>query len=130
MAGITNLAFRKIIKKMGCGLVYSEMINDIAVNYENKKTLGMLKINKIERPISVQIFGDDPKTMASAANKIVNQIKPDIIDLNMGCPVRKVTVKKSAGSAILKDLDNLKNILLEVKNSIGDTPLTIKIRSG
>lgn len=129
MAGISHNAFRTIIKEMGCGLIYTEMISDKAIVYKNEKTLDMLYIEDRERPISVQIFGSDIDSFKSAANYIYEKVKPDIIDINMGCPVPKVAVRSNAGAALLKDLIKIKKIVSAVVNIV-PCPVTVKIRSG
>lgn len=129
MAGITSSAFRKICKEMNAGLVVAEMVSDKAIEYRNQKTLDMLYMEEIERPISQQIFGSDPKTLAKAAKYIYEEMKPDIIDINMGCPVLKVAEKSLAGSALLKDPEKIREIVKEVVKSV-PIPVTVKIRSG
>ena len=128
MAGITNGAFRQLCYEFGAGLTYCEMVSDKAIFYANNKTLDMLKIDDNYHPISMQIFGSDPKTMAYAAKFVEDNTNADIIDINLGCPVNKV-IKTGAGSALLKNED----LLLEnVKAVIGATtlPVTVKMRIG
>lgn len=129
MAGICNSAFRRIIKKMGCALVYAEMVSDKAILFDNKKTINMLYTTKKERPIAQQIFGSDKKSFVKAAKIIEEKMHPDIIDINMGCPVPKVAVKSQAGSALLKDPEKVYEIVKAVKDSVS-VPVTVKIRSG
>lgn len=129
MAGIGNSSFRKIIKKMGAGLIYAEMVSDKALFYKNKKTVDMLYMEDIERPIAQQIFGSDVDSFVSAAKFIYENMKPDIIDINMGCPVPKVAVRAQAGSALLKDPEKIRKIVSSVVNSV-PIPVTVKIRSG
>ena len=129
MAGICNSAFRRIIKEMGAGLIYCEMVSDKALIYNSKKTYDMLYMNDIERPIVQQIFGSDKDTIVSAAKKVYEFMKPDIIDINMGCPVPKVALKSQAGSALLKDLDKIYDIVHSVVLEV-PVPVTVKIRSG
>ena len=93
MAGICNNAFRKIIKEQGAALIYAEMVSDKAIFYKNNKTKEMLFMESIERPIAQQIFGSDVLTFVEAAKYIEKEMKPDIIDINMGCPVPKVAVR-------------------------------------
>ena len=129
MAGICNNAFRKIIKDMGCGLIYAEMVSDKALVYDSKKTKDMLYMEEIERPIVQQIFGSDVETFVTASKLVYETMKPDIIDINMGCPVPKVAVKAQAGSALLKNPEKIKEIVKAVVESVS-VPVTVKIRSG
>ena len=129
MAGIGNSAYRRIIKEMGCGLIYAEMVSDKAICFDNKKTIDMLYMTDFERPISQQIFGSDVDSFVKAAKYIEENMKPDIIDINMGCPVPKVALKAQAGSALLKDPMKVKEIVQSVVSSVS-CPVTVKIRSG
>ncbi len=128
MAGITNIAFRKIIKEFGAGLVVSEMVSDKALCYGNKKTIEMLNVDENEHPMSIQIFGGDVDSMVKAAKFVDENSNCDIIDINMGCPVQKV-LKAHAGSYLLQHpslvYDIVKNVV-EVVNK----PVTVKIRIG
>ena len=129
MAGITSTTFRSICKKMGAGLVVAEMVSDKALIYESKKTFELLKMDEMERPISQQLFGGDPETMAKAAKIIEEYMHPDIIDINMGCPVPKVAIKNNAGSNLLKDPERVRKIVKAVVNAVS-VPVTVKIRIG
>lgn len=129
MAGICNSSFRRICKKMGCGLIYAEMVSDKAIFYNNKKTLDMLQMTEEERPIVQQIFGSDKESFVEAAKYIYKVMKPDIIDINMGCPVPKVALRSQAGAALLKNPDKIKEIVEAVVESV-PIPVTVKIRSG
>lgn len=129
MAGISNESFRKIIKSMNPGLVYSEMISNMGIIYNSKNTIDMLKINDYERPISIQIFGSDEDSFISAAKYIEKNIHPDIIDINMGCPVPKVALKSQAGSSLLKNPNKIYKIVSTVVNAV-NIPVTVKIRAG
>ena len=129
MAGISNSAYRTIIKEMGCGLIYAEMVSDKAITYGSKKTIDMLYMTDFERPISQQIFGSDKESFVTSAKYIYENMKPDIIDINMGCPVPKVAVRAQAGSALLKDPDKVYGIVKAVKEAV-PCPVTVKIRSG
>ena len=129
MAGVCNSAFRKIVKEMGCGLIYAEMVSDKAMVYDSKKTKDMLYMEEIERPISQQIFGADKESFVEAAKKICEIMQPDIIDINMGCPVPKVAVKSQAGSALLKNPQKIREVVEAVVEAV-DVPVTVKIRSG
>lgn len=129
MAGISNSAYRTIIKEMGAGLIYAEMVSDKAITYESKKTIDMLYMTEMERPIAQQIFGSDKESFVKAAKFIEETMKPDIIDINMGCPVPKVALKNQAGSALLKNPDKVYEIVSSVVNAV-KVPVTVKIRSG
>ena len=129
MAGVSNTSFRKIIKEMGAGLIYCEMVSDKAVTFESKKTMDLLKMDEKERPISQQIFGSDITSFVTAAKKIYEMQHPDIIDINMGCPVPKVAIKNQAGSALLKNPKKIGEIVSAVVNAV-PCPVTVKIRSG
>lgn len=129
MAGISNSAYRKIIKSMGADLIYAEMVSDKAIIFDNKKTLDLLKMTDYERPIAQQIFGSDMNSFVEAAKRIERDMHPDIIDINMGCPVPKVAVRAQAGSALLKDPEKIREIVEAVVQSVS-VPVTVKIRSG
>ena len=129
MAGVCNSAFRKIIKEMGAGLLYAEMVSDKALVYDNKKSHDMLYMTEEERPITQQIFGSDKESFVCAANIVEREMKPDIIDINMGCPVPKVAKRAQAGAALLKDPDKVYDIVKSVVNAV-NVPVTVKIRSG
>ena len=129
MAGVCNSAFRRIVKEMGCGLIYAEMVSDKAIFYNNQKTIEMLYMTDEERPISQQIFGSDKDSFVAAAKYIYENMHPDIIDINMGCPVPKVALRAQAGSALLKNPRKIKEIVTAVVNSV-PIPVTVKIRSG
>jgi len=127
LAGVTNLPFRLIAKKGGCGLVCSEMISSYGIVYGAKKTLRMLESLPEEKPVSFQIFGSDPSVMAEAA-RIVESSGADIVDINFGCSVKKI-VKSGAGVSLMRDPGKAEAILKSVRNSI-KIPLTVKIRTG
>jgi len=129
MAGIGNSSFRKIIKEMGCGLIYAEMVSDKAIFFNNQKTIDMLYMEEEERPITQQIFGSDKESFVSAAKFVYENMHPDIIDINMGCPVPKVAVRAQAGAALLKNPEKIREIVSSVVKSV-PIPVTVKIRSG
>ena len=129
MAGVCNSAFRKIIKEMGAGLLYAEMVSDKALVYDNKKSHDMLYMTEEERPITQQIFGSDKESFVCAARIVEREMQPDIIDINMGCPVPKVAKRAQAGAALLKDPDKVYDIVKSVVNAV-NVPVTVKIRSG
>lgn len=129
MAGISNSSYRKIIKEMGAGLIFAEMVSDKAIMFDNKKTIDLLKMDDYERPIAQQIFGSDVDSFVSAAKRIEELMHPDIIDINMGCPVPKIAIRSQAGSALLKNPEKIGEIVRKVKNAVS-VPVTVKIRSG
>ena len=129
MAGVTDYSFRILCKEMGAGVVYSEFVSAHGIIRENEKTLDMIRFTEMERPIGIQIFGDSPEVMAKAAQMVANKFQPDIIDINYGCPVPKIT-KKGAGSAALKDLCLMDDITSAVIESVPELPVTVKMRSG
>ena len=129
MAGVTDHPFRTICKRFGAGLVYTEFVSADGIIRENEKTLNMIRFTDEERPIGVQIFGDDPAVVSKSAQYIYKNFQPDLIDINYGCPVPKVT-KKGAGSAALKDLCIMKDITQAVVESVPEIPITVKMRAG
>ena len=129
MAGISNTAYRQIIKEMGAGLIFAEMVSDKALVYGSEKTFDLLKMSDMERPIAQQIFGSDVDSFVKAAKLVEDKMHPDIIDINMGCPVPKVAIKSQAGSALLKNPDKIKEIISAVVKAVS-VPVTVKIRSG
>lgn len=127
MAGVTDLPFRLICKELGCGLLYTEMINAKALCYDDQNTKKMLNILDEEHPVAVQIFGSEPEYMGRAA-KILNDYPNEILDINMGCPAPKV-IKNGDGSALMKNPKLAAEVLTNVvKNS--NKPVTLKIRKG
>jgi len=128
LAGITNLPFRRLVKKCGCAVVCSEMVSAKGLFYNSEKTLTLLSSNSDEKPFSVQLFGSDPDSMAKGAKIVQDMNVADMIDINFGCSVKKV-VKQGAGVALMKDPELSRKILQAVRKAI-DLPLTIKIRSG
>ena len=127
MAGYTNSAFRQICRVYGADVVYSEMASATALNFEGKKTLKLLKFNKSESPYVVQLFGNDPKYFCNAAKFVNKKIKPDGIDINMGCPAKKV-FSNGSGAALMKDVDKAREIIKETLKGT-DLPISIKIRA-
>ena len=128
MAGVTDYAYRVIAKEFGAGVVYSEFVSAHGIIRKNEKTLKMIEFSNFERPIGIQIFGDTPEVMEDAAKFVKDEFNPDLIDINYGCPVPKVT-KKGAGSAALKDLCLMEEITEAVVNAV-DIPVTVKMRAG
>ncbi len=128
MAGVTGHPFRVLCKEQGAALVYTEFVSANGIIRENEKTLDLMRFTESERPIGVQIFGETPEVLAQSARYIEEMVKPDLIDLNFGCPVPKVT-KKGAGSAILRDLPLMDEVAKAVVEAVS-IPVTAKIRSG
>ncbi len=128
MAGICSAPFRQLMQDLGAGGTVSELISCHGINYGNQLTLNMLKTMPHEKEVGIQLFGEDAAAMAKAAQTTLEHGKAQFIDINMGCPVKKV-VTKGGGSALMKDLKKLPSFLAEVKKSI-PVPLTIKIRTG
>ena len=128
MAGVTNIAYRKMCKQFGAGMVTTEMISDKGIFYNDKKTKELANIDEIEHPVAIQIFGGDLDTLLNAAKWVDNQTKADIIDVNMGCPVPKV-LKSEAGSKYLQDVDRIYNTVKTLVENV-KKPVTIKIRIG
>jgi len=127
LAGITNLPFRLLAKEAGCGLVCSEMISANGLVHGSRKTMAMLDSLPQERPLSVQIFGHDPAAMAEAAAMVASS-GADILDINMGCPARKI-LKTGSGAALMKDPVHVARLLKAVRESLS-IPLTVKMRTG
>lgn len=127
LAGYTDLAFRIICRENGASLCFSEMVSCHGLVYGQRNTLVLLHSVSDERPVGIQLFGSDPEIMGRAA-AIVSTYPVDVIDINMGCPVRKV-IKKGAGSALMKDPDLAREIILSVCDNTS-LPVTVKFRSG
>jgi len=127
MAGITNLPFRLMAKKMGAGLVSTEMVSAMGLCLRQKGTLRYLRSHGAEGPLSVQIFGSDAHSMASAAVIAVDH-GASIVDINMGCPARKV-VKSGAGGALLRNPGKVREIVRAVRDAC-PVPVTVKMRAG
>jgi nifR3 family TIM-barrel protein len=128
MAGVCNPAFRLIAKEFGTGLVCAEMVSDKAILHGNKRTLEMLFVDEREKPLSLQIFGGDRETLVEAAKVVDKQTNADIIDINMGCPVPKVT-KCDAGARWLLDPNKIYEMVSAVVDVV-DKPVTVKMRIG
>ena len=127
MAGVTDLPYRQIVKKMGCGLVYTEMVSAKGIVYKNQRTEELLDWVIDEVPNTVQLFGSDPEVMAEAT-KIVAEKKPQIIDLNGGCPTPKI-VNNGDGAALMKDPVLLGEIIADMTEAV-ELPITVKLRKG
>lgn len=127
MAGITDCAFRSFMKSMGASIVVTELVSANGLKHASEKTQKLMRFNEDQRPVGIQIFGEDLDNLGEAA-RFSEDSGADFVDLNFGCPVPKV-VKKGAGSAVLKDLNQLTKVLRAVKSSTS-LPVTIKIRTG
>jgi nifR3 family TIM-barrel protein len=127
MAGITNRAFRALCIEGGAGLVVSEMVSAESIRYGNKKSLKLLSIYPSEHPIAMQLFGADPESLARAA-ALAQELGADIVDLNAGCPVKKV-LRSGSGAALMKDPALLETIVKKVVKAVA-VPVTVKIRCG
>jgi tRNA-dihydrouridine synthase B len=127
MAGVSVQAFRRQGRRYGAGLVCSEMVSCAGLSHGNERTLGYLRIGRDEQPLAVQIFGSEPAVMAEAA-RMVEDAGADLVDINFGCPVRKVT-KTGAGATLLEDPDRACRIVESVAEAI-DVPVSVKMRRG
>lgn len=128
MAGVCNPAFRLIAKEFGTGLVCAEMVSDKAILHKNERTMQMLYVDEREKPLSLQIFGGDKQSLVAAAQVVDRQTNADIIDINMGCPVPKVT-KCDAGARWLLDPGKIEEMVSAVVEAV-EKPVTVKMRIG
>lgn len=128
MAGVCNAAFRLTVKEFGAGLVCAEMVSDKAILFNNAKTMDMLYIDEREKPLSLQIFGGEKQTLVEAAKYVDKNTTADIIDINMGCPVPKIT-KCDAGAKWLLDPNKIYEMVSAVVDAV-DKPVTVKMRMG
>ncbi|SEG76710.1 tRNA dihydrouridine synthase DusB [Paenibacillus sp. UNC499MF] len=128
MAGVCNPAFRLIAREFGCGLVCAEMVSDKAIVHGNSRTMEMLYVDEREKPLSLQIFGGDTDTLVQAAKYVDANTNADIIDINMGCPVPKIT-KCDAGARWLLDPSRIEEMVRTVVGSV-NKPVTVKMRIG
>ncbi|MGH2997515.1 MAG: tRNA dihydrouridine synthase, partial [Gaiellaceae bacterium] len=127
MAGVSVQAFRRQGRRFGAGLVCSEMVSCAGIEHRNERTLGYLRVASDEHPLAIQIFGSDPPVMAEAARK-VEAAGADMVDINFGCPVRKVT-KTGAGATLLEDPDRASRIVAAVADAVS-VPVSVKMRRG
>ncbi len=127
MSGVTNRTMRALYKPFGFGLTVTEFVSSNALKYGSKRTMEMIDQHGLEKPVSTQLWGDDPQTMANAA-KVVRECGADIVDINFGCPAPKVT-KTNGGSACLRDPDRCEAIMRAVVEAV-DCPVTMKMRLG
>jgi nifR3 family TIM-barrel protein len=128
MAGVCNSAFRLTVKEFGAGLVCAEMVSDKGILFNNEKTLNMLYIDEREKPLSLQIFGGEKETLVEAAKFVDKNTNADIIDINMGCPVPKIT-KCDAGAKWLLDPNKIYDVVSAVVDAV-EKPVTVKMRIG
>ncbi len=129
LAGVSNRPFRVLAIKAGAALTFTEMVSSEGIIRRQQKTLGMMEFKPDEQPIGIQLFGANPEVMREAAEIAVNRYKPDLVDINLGCPVKKV-VNKNGGAAVLKDMELARDIISATIEGAGATPVTIKIRTG
>lgn len=127
MAGITDRPFRSFMREMGCGIVVSELVSATGLKYSSSKTRKLMEFDSTQHPVGIQLFGEVLEHLTEAA-QMVEQMGADFVDLNFGCPVPKV-VNKGAGSACLRDLVKLRDVIRAAKARL-TIPLTIKIRTG
>src|SRR5918994_3815436 len=128
MAGVSESPFRRLCRKHGADVVVTEFLSAEGIRRENEATLSKLRFGPDERTIGVQIFGADPQAMGDAAALVTDVFQPDFVDINFGCPVKKV-VKRNGGSGCLKDLGLVQDVIRAVSRKTS-LPVTVKIRSG
>lgn len=127
MAGVSDRAYRELCVRFGAAYCVSEMVSSKALSFNSKKSEELMEISNLERPCGIQIFGDDPKCMADAAKHALEN-KPDIIDINMGCPAPKIS-SNGSGSALMKN-PRLCGEIVKAVTAVTDIPVTVKIRKG
>lgn len=127
MAGVSDRAYRELCVRFGAAYCVSEMVSSKALSFNSKKSEELMEISDLERPCGIQIFGDDPKCMADAAKHALEN-KPDIIDINMGCPAPKIS-SNGSGSALMKN-PRLSGEIVKAVTAVTDIPVTVKIRKG
>lgn len=127
MAGVSDRAYRELCVRFGAAYCVSEMVSSKALSFNSKKSEELMEISDLERPCGIQIFGDDPKCMADAAKHALEN-KPDIIDINMGCPAPKIS-SNGSGSALMKN-PRLCGEIIKAVTAVTDIPVTVKIRKG
>ncbi|MBQ0089121.1 MAG: tRNA dihydrouridine synthase DusB [Prevotellaceae bacterium] len=129
MEDVTDIGFRLLCRKMGASMVYSEFVSCDALTRLVKGSLRKLEVCSDERPVAIQIYGKDPATMAEAARIVVERAKPNVLDINFGCPVKRVA-GKGAGAGLLQDIPLMLKITKAVVDAVGETPVTVKTRLG
>jgi len=128
MAGVSESPFRQICRRFGADVVVSEFISSVGISLGIERVLAEMRFEPVERPIGIQIYGADAGVMAKAAGMVTELFEPDFVDINFGCPVKKV-VKNNGGSGCLKDMTLVRDIIRAVQSATG-LPVTVKIRSG
>ncbi len=128
MAGVTNQAFKQIVRELGAGLICTEMVNDKALLHKNERTRKMVEISENEHPVALQLFGSEIETMVAAAKYLDKETETDIIDINMGCPAPKIT-KNASGSKILLDPEHVYNLTKAIVDAV-EKPVMVKMRIG
>src|SRR5208282_5299547 len=130
MAGYTDTAFRRLARRYGAAMVVTEMVSSRALMHDSEKTHELMEFTEPERPVGVQLFGGDPAIMGDAAAKVMEEVHPDLIDINFGCPVGKI-LKCDSGAAVLKEPKRAGWIVeAMVKATGGKVPITVKTRAG
>jgi len=129
LAGVSNRPFRVLAAKAGAAMTFTEMVSSEGIVRHQEKTMSMMAFKPDEQPLGIQLFGADPQVMHEAARITVQEFRPDVVDINFGCPVKKV-VSKNGGSAVLRDLKLTEEIIRGVVEGAGDTPTMVKIRCG
>ncbi len=129
LAGVSNRPFRVLAIKARAAMTYTEMVSSEGIIRNQTRTMEMMAIHQDEQPVGIQLFGAKPEVMKEAASITVEKIGPDLIDINFGCPVKKV-VGRNGGAAVLKDLSLTEDIIKATVEGAGETPVTIKIRTG
>ncbi len=129
LAGVSNRPFRVLAVRFGASLTYTEMVSSEGIIRSQRRTLEMMRFNSDEQPLGIQLFGANPESMRQAAEITAKEFAPDLIDINFGCPVRKV-VNKNGGAAVLKDLKLTEEIIAATVEGAGEIPVTVKARTG
>jgi tRNA-dihydrouridine synthase B len=129
LAGVSNRPFRVLAARAGATMTYTEMVSSEAIIREQEPTFAMMNFKQDEQPIGIQLFGSSPEVMCRAARITALRFNPDLIDINFGCPVKKV-VNKNGGAAVLKDLGLTEAIIRAVVEGAGETPVSVKMRTG
>lgn len=129
MAGVTDLAFRTICRELGAGYTVTEMVSAKALCFQDQKSIPLMELGPGEHPAGVQLFGSDPEAMERAAGIVAARSHPDVLDINMGCPMPKV-VKSGDGSALMRDIPRAVEVARAVLRGAGGIPVTVKMRTG